>query len=190
MEWYATPYFVKFFSLIFLNFFSISKMSVIGVILLIGAAVFLFNLGKKFAPKANSVQPGTGIRTAPPNRSDLIFDPANRRINVPTRLVTGLRGTESVDPRFAPYELVGIAHSTDPSEDTVFNLYGRPHARDRNRYQYRIIDKETGITINLNEGDPMPELFDNDQVQIVGKESIGDFTVLLNPKDPYLPTYL
>lgn len=156
--------------------------------------ILIFNVGKNVGQMATGkdqvMYPGKTLRSAPTGHPNLIFDPSNRRINVPTRLVSGLRSPELVDPRTATFELIGIAHSTDQSEDTVFNLYGKPYARDRNRYQYRIVDKETGITINLNNGDPMPELMDDDQITITGKESIGDFTVLINQKDPYLPTYL
>ena len=125
------------------------------------------------------------IAVAPQQRSDLIFDPANRRINVPTQFVRG------IDPRLNPQRELGVVHSTDPMDDTVFILLGREYPRDPNRFQYRVlIDRETGITIPLNGGDPMNELFDGDQISIATQESVGDFTVLLNDRSPFLPFHL
>lgn len=129
--------------------------------------------------------PANVIAVAPQQRSDLIFDPANRRINVPTQLVRGR------DPRLLPQRELGVVHSTDPMDDTVFILLGKEYPRDPNRWQYRVLlDRETGISIPLNGGDPMKELFDGDQISIATQESVGDFTVLLNDNSPFLPLYL
>ena len=129
--------------------------------------------------------PKNVIAVAPQQRSDLIFDPANRRVNVPTQLVRGQ------DPRLLPQRELGVVHSTDPMDDTVFILLGKEYPRDPNRWQYRVLlDRETGISIPLNGGDPMKELFDGDQISIATQESVGDFTVLLNDNSPFLPLYL
>jgi len=104
-------------------------------------------------------------------------------IHIPSQQFPQIQPRFNIPTSFNPsrsFDKIGIVYSTDPEEDTLFNLYGRQYPTDRNRFQYRIKDNETGITINLNNGEPLPELFNNSQIQIVGKESIGDFTVLLD----------
>ena len=79
-----------------------------------------------------------------------------------------------------PYKIVGIAHSVDPEEDSVYNLYSRSYFRDSSRYQYKVVT--SGITIHINNSEPMDQLRTGDTILIPSKESIGDFTVVLEDK--------
>ena len=91
-----------------------------------------------------------------------------RRVNVRSR------------GRLGPWRNIGIAHSESQEDDTVFSLWGREVDPRRSRYNYQVRDRETGININLNGGDAMDMLDSGDTVDIVGKESLGQFIVELN----------
>jgi len=76
-----------------------------------------------------------------------------------------------------PFKKVGIVHSTDPEEDSVYNLYARKYFRDDSRFQYKVVTE--GITIHINESEPIEELRSGDTIIIPSKESVGDFTVVI-----------
>lgn len=86
---------------------------------------------------------------------------------------------------------VGILHSESDIDDTVFNLSARIIDRGRFKYEYRVTDKESGVTINLFDGDEVDELEDGDTLTIPGYESKGQFVAIINEPEElkYLPIF-
>ena len=78
------------------------------------------------------------------------------------------------------FKIVGIVHSVDPEEYSVYYLYSRKYFRDDSRYQYKVVS--SGVTIHINNSEPMEELRTGDTIIIPSKESVGDFTVVLEEK--------
>ena len=78
---------------------------------------------------------------------------------------------------------IGVVHSQSVEDNTVFNLTARSIDRGRYTYEYKITNQETGVTIELFDGDEVDELEDGDTVDIPGYEGLGTFVVLLNSKD-------
>lgn len=87
------------------------------------------------------------------------------------------------------YKQVGLVYTQDATEDTVYRLTGRKYPRDSNRWQYRVLTSSGpadgySIPIELNDGEPMKELYTGDTVTIKGKESLGPFTVEIHEPEP------
>lgn len=87
------------------------------------------------------------------------------------QLMNRIKGTE--------FKLVGIVHSESDMDDSIYELYKKQSPIQRNRYLYKVRDKDTGLMLKLNEGKPMDELYTGDLVSILGKESVGDFLVFI-----------
>jgi len=107
----------------------------------------------------------------------------------PTAIVPVVPINQRTRGPIGPWKTVGILHSESIEDDTVFNLTARIIDRGRLKYEYKITDNETYVTIELFDGDEVDELEDGDSVTIPGYESKGQFVVLLNSKDElkYLP---
>ena len=95
----------------------------------------------------------------------------------PARPLFGIRTRGGL----GPWRSIGLAVTDDPLEDTVMVLEGRPDDRARGRYFYRVVDPDTGLIINLNDGDDLEELYDGDNIGTVrGRESLGNFEVQID----------
>jgi hypothetical protein len=90
-----------------------------------------------------------------------------------------------------PWHDIGILYSESEDDDTVFNLSARSIDRGRFKYEYRITNNETGVTIELFGGEEVDELADGDTTTIPGYEGKGTFVVLLNSRDElkYIPYF-
>lgn len=143
------------------------------VLLLITVVVFLFSIFRN----------GTANQTQNQNQYQYQYQYRYPHGNIfeltrePTRYFTRTLGDYLKQDS---YSIVGVVHSVDPEDDSVYNLYSRRYFRDDSRYQYKVIER--GVTLNINGAEPMEQLRTGDIISIPGKESIGDFTVVIDDK--------
>ena len=130
-------------------------------------------------------------------RSELPHTPSPERIfyggtfNRPVELIPQATHLPSGGISDLSYKQVGIVHTEDPNEDTIYRLEGRKYYRDDNRYQYRVLafsgpSNNYSIPINLNDNEPMKELYTGDIITIKGKESLGNFVVEIHDPEPII----
>lgn len=120
-----------------------------------------------------------------PQRSQQPQQPQQRQY-IPQVIQVPQRETTQYDYN---YKQVGLVYTQDATEDTVYRLTGRKYPRDSNRWQYRVLTSSGpadgySIPIELNDGEPMKELYTGDTVTIKGKESLGPFTVEIHEPEP------
>lgn len=87
---------------------------------------------------------------------------------------------QSIPNEPVTFEVVGIVYSKSETDDSIYELLGKRSQIQRNRYLYKIRDRDTGLLIPLNDGDPLPELYTDDVITILGKS--GEFIVNIHKK--------
>lgn len=87
---------------------------------------------------------------------------------------------QSIPSEPVTFEVVGIVYSKAEADESIYELLGKRSQIQRNRYLYKIRDRETGLLIPLNDGEPVPELYTDDVITILGKS--GEFIVNIHKK--------
>jgi hypothetical protein len=86
----------------------------------------------------------------------------------------------SIQKQQNSFEVLGLVFSQGGSNDTL-ELLGRESIVQRQRFVYKVRDPITGLVINLNDSEPMNELYSGDTIDILGRQ--GLFTVNITKKN-------
>lgn len=79
------------------------------------------------------------------------------------------------------FEKLGVVYSQSGTDNTILELLGRMSLVQRTRYVYKVRDPDTGLTLDLNDGEPMNELYTGDTVSVLGRS--GLFIVNITKKN-------
>jgi hypothetical protein len=108
----------------------------------------------------------------------------DQRQQLPRRVLSRLQPSRRQQRGQPRKRLVGIVYSESTSDDSIFELYKKEYRYNRHKFIYTVKNTFTGIEIQLNGGKEIKELYSDDKVSILSKESVGEFVVRLNKPVP------